>query len=111
MTIKWMAAPRPPPHATYRVRFEIEVHAASPEEAAKIAHDMALDPDTPLAADVRRLDWCEEAWEWLAAEDRGWMVYFGDRWPSHMILGGDIKPYEGSAVDPIECIGWRRRAS
>ena len=37
----------------YEVRFAVEVRASSPEQAAVVARDMLLDPDTELCADVR----------------------------------------------------------
>jgi hypothetical protein len=41
---------------TYEVEFKIEVCASSPEQAARIARDMLLDPDARLACDVRRFE-------------------------------------------------------
>jgi hypothetical protein len=37
----------------YEVRFAVEVRASPPEQAAVVARDMLLDPDTELCADGR----------------------------------------------------------
>ena len=73
---------------TYTVRFEIEVHAATPEQAATIARDMLLDPDVLTHADVFPMEYVEEADDWFPTYERGWAARF-----------------EGS-VHPDYCIEW-----
>ena len=45
----------------FEVRFEVEVHASSPEQAAAIARDMMLDPDTQVHGGVHAFEYCEPA--------------------------------------------------
>ena len=92
----------------YEVRFAIDVRASSPEQAATIARDMVLDPDTELHADVHEYEYYEPAEDWFPCVDHGVLVYFGDIWPRHYILGGDIKKYAGSDVRPVESVAYSR---
>ena len=92
----------------FEVRFEIDVEALSPEQAATIARDMLLDPDTWLMGNVRAYQFHEPADDWFPCEDKGVSVYFGDQWPRHYSYGGAIKPYVGPGVRPIDSIAWTR---
>lgn len=94
--------------ANYVVRVEVRVHASTPGEAARVARDMMLDPDTRLTANVHATYWHDEAGDLFAREDHGWWVYFGDGWPTHQILGGEIEPYDGHSVWPSKCVEWQR---
>lgn len=79
---------------TYEVTFKIEVPGRTPEEAAKIARDMLLDPDTNLAADVRKLYWHEDACDWFPNEDEGMNAYFGDYHRRNRYRGAGPAPVE-----------------
>jgi hypothetical protein len=91
--------------AKFEVRFTVEVIASSPEQAATIAHDMVLDPDAPVHADVHAFEYYEPADDWFPCEDHGVSVWFGD---VRFTYGGVIKPYAGASVRPAECIEWTR---
>jgi len=73
---------------TYTVRFEIEVHAETPKQAAMIARDIMLDPDESLHVDVFPMEYVEEADDWFPTHKRGWYAWF-----------------EGS-VHPKDCFEW-----
>jgi hypothetical protein len=94
--------------AQFEVRFTVEVRASSPEQAASIARDMLLDPDTQLHGDVHAFEYYEPAEAWFPCEDHGVSVYFGDRRSMAYIYGGNIKPYAGAGVRPVECVAWER---
>jgi hypothetical protein len=91
----------------YEVRFALEVRASSPEQAATIARDMLLDLDTGLCADVHAYEYCKPADDWFPSEDCGVWFAFGDRRPD-FIYGGEIEPYRGSGVQPVESCAWAR---
>jgi hypothetical protein len=89
------------PKATYEVRFEIEVRAPSPEQAARIVRDMLLDPDARLACDVRPLEYIAEAEDWFPAVDHGTMVYFGDH--RHGRVSADpVRPSDSVAYETVK---------
>ena len=48
---------------TYTVTFEVEVHAATPTQAATVARDMMLDPDAEISVNIYPMEWIEEAEE------------------------------------------------
>jgi hypothetical protein len=93
----------------FEVRFAIDVVASSPEQAAAIARDMPLDPDTQLHANANAYEYHEPAEEWFPCGDHGVLVYFGDPRPDY-IYGGDTKPCRGSGVRPVESVAWKRAA-
>jgi hypothetical protein len=74
--------------ATYTVRFEIEINAATPLQAATIARDMMLDPDSKVHVDIFPMEWIEEAEEYHPTHKRGWYAWF-----------------DGS-VHPKDCFAW-----
>ena len=78
--------------AKFEVHFTVEAPASSPEQAAAIARDMLLDPDTWLHAEVRAFEYYEPAEDWFPCEGRGVSVYFGDIRSMAYIYGGDVKP-------------------
>jgi hypothetical protein len=95
--------------AKFEVRFAIEVHASSPEQAAAIARDMMLDPDTQLHGEVRAFEYYEPGEAWFPCEDSGVSVYFGDTGSmTHATYGGDAKPYAGGSVRPGHSVAWIR---
>jgi hypothetical protein len=75
---------------TYTVRFEIEVHAATPKQAATIARDIMLDPDAKISVDVFPMEFVEEADDWFPTEKYGWYAWF-----------------DGS-VHPEDCFAWEK---
>lgn len=91
--------------ATFTVRFDIEVCASTPEHAARIARDIALDPTAKLYADVLPHEYVEEAEEWFPTSEHGWSAYFGE-WRDG-VRGHDRKPLS-DPVKPTEIIGWER---
>jgi hypothetical protein len=62
--------------ALYTVRFDVEVKASSPEQAATTARDILLNTDIRVIADVFPFVYIEEAEEWHHTEVRGWWVEF-----------------------------------
>ena len=96
--------------ANFEVRFAIEAHASSPEQAAAIARDMMLDPDTQLHGDRgARLRVLRASGGHEPCEDNGVSVYFGDIGSrTHATYGGDSKPYAGSGVRPVLSVAWVR---
>jgi hypothetical protein len=83
---------------TYEVECKIEVRASSPEQAASIARDMMLDPDSRLFFHVYPFEYVEAAGESHPTGEHGWAAYFGD-W------------HGKRAVDPVrptDCVAWVR---
>jgi len=76
--------------ANYSVRFEVEVRAATPEQAATIARDIMLDPTAQISVDVFPMEYVEAADEWFPTEKHGWYASF-----------------DGS-VHPDNCFAWER---
>jgi hypothetical protein len=92
----------------FEVRFAIEVRAETPQQAAIIARDMLLDPDTELHADAHAYEYYKPAEDWFPCEDEGVSFCFGDVGAWKQTYGGVLKPYRGPSVRPIESIPWRR---
>jgi hypothetical protein len=92
----------------FEVRFLIEVRAASPEQAATIARDMLLDPDSDMHADVHPIEYYKAADDYFPVEGRGWSVYFGDSGSEarNQTYGGPKKPYKGASARPSNCVAW-----
>ena len=85
---------------TFTVRCDIEVCAETPEQAARIARDIMLDPTAKLYADVLPHEYVEEAEEWFATSDHGWSVYYGEH-GHHKLPDSPTQPTE-------KLIGWKR---
>jgi hypothetical protein len=75
------------PDCNFVVRFEIEVRAATPEQAAVLARDRMLDPDAPMSMDI--LPMVEIAGDLFSVDDEGWQARFS------------------KGVKPVELIAWR----
>jgi hypothetical protein len=60
----------------YEVRFEIDVVASSPEQAAIAARDILLNPDTSIMANVHEYKYHKPADDWFADCDIGWCADF-----------------------------------
>jgi hypothetical protein len=60
----------------YEVRFEIDVVASSPEQAAIAARDILLNPDTSTTADIHEYKYYKPADDWFVDCDRGWCADF-----------------------------------
>jgi hypothetical protein len=61
---------------TYTARFEIEVQAGTPQQAATIARDIMLDPDAQISVDVHSMEYVDAADSWFPIEKQGWYAWF-----------------------------------
>jgi hypothetical protein len=83
---------------TFEVRFEVDVRAETPEQAACIAREMLLDPDSRVHCDVHPYEWVEAADDWVPTSKRGTLVYFGDH----------RKGAAAAPVRPSDSVAWTR---
>jgi hypothetical protein len=74
----------------YTVRFEIEVRASSPKQAATIARDTMLNPDAKINVDVHAMYYHPEADDDFPVERSGWYAHFD------------------GAVQPVIFFAWER---
>lgn len=74
--------------STYTVRFQFEVKADNPTQAATVARDIMLDPEAKISVDVFPMEYVEAADDWFHTEKHGWYAWF-----------------DGS-VRPEECFAW-----
>jgi hypothetical protein len=93
----------------YEVVVKLEVMAKTPEQAATIARDIMLDPDSEFHADVHKIIFCEEAWDSFPDHSRGWQVSFGGTYHEWQ-PNGMVRVTRKYSVTPLESIRSRRRS-
>lgn len=76
--------------ARFKVVYEMEISASTPEIAAMVVRDMMLDPTQSCHVDVFPTEYVEGPDDWFPVSERGWQVRFD----------GD------SPVDRTDCIAW-----
>jgi hypothetical protein len=91
----------------YQVVLELEVMAKTPEQAATIARDIMLDPDSEFAVDVHKIVYVADADDWMPDTDHGWQERFGGIFHEHF-PGGLVRITRKYSVTPTQSIGWER---
>jgi hypothetical protein len=99
----------------YQVVLELEVMAKTPDQAATIARDIMLDPDSEFAVDVHKIVWCEEAWDSFPDHDTGTQCRFGGIYHEHFPNNpGDppgalrVRVTRKYSVRPTDSVGWKK---
>jgi hypothetical protein len=91
----------------YQVVVELEVMAKTPEQAATIARDIMLNPDSDFRADVHKIVYVEDADDWMPDHDEGWQMSFGGVYYEHF-PNGLTRVTRKYSVTPTMSIAWRR---
>ena len=62
----------------FTVRFDIEISADTPRQAAIMARDVLLNPDAHIGLDVHPMEYVQTADMWVPVENHGWHGWFRD---------------------------------
>ncbi len=60
----------------FKVVYEMEVSASTPQIAARVVRDMLLDPGQDCLVDVLPMEYVEGPDDWFPVSERGWQIRF-----------------------------------